>query len=251
MKQLTQYDSDFYNTYVDGSFAAARTILPAVFEIVRPKSVVDVGCGLGTWLRAAMQNGISDFLGVDGDYVERDQLRIPAENFQAHDLTKSLELGRRFDLAMTLEVAEHLPPSSAADFVASLVRLAPVVLFSAAIPLQGGTDHVNEQWPAYWAQLFRRHDYHFWDCLRMRFWQVQGMGSYYYRQNLFLIGNRDFFVSRGLEIPSHDPVPLVHPELWMRRAPLALTLTQRLPPSVRRVGRPIKKKVVRLLTAHH
>ena len=64
------------------------------------------------------------------------------------DLAQPLQIDRRFDLALSLEVAEHLPPECGSEFVQTLTDLSSVILFSAAIPFQGGTDHLNEQWPS-------------------------------------------------------------------------------------------------------
>lgn len=211
---LLPYDHRFYDRYSAGSLAAARAILPFVFQLVDHDSVVDIGCGVGTWLYASRENGATSVLGVDGPYLDRDELWIEADHFRALDLTRAFQLNHTFDLAMSLECAEHLPPEYAAIFVSSIVKLAPVVLFSAAIPGQGGTHHVNEQWPAYWAQLFREHNYHFWDCLRPRFWNMESIPAWY-RQNIFLIAHQDFFLERGMTVSAENPLSFVHPQIWM------------------------------------
>ena len=152
------YTADFFADHRDGARRSARVVVPLVLELVRARSVVDVGCGDGTWLSVFREHGVEDVRGIDGDYVDRAELQIPRERFHPHDLTRPLELGHTFDLAVSLEVAEHLPPESADDFVTSLTRHAPIVLFSAAAPYQGGQNHVNEQWPAYWAARFASAD---------------------------------------------------------------------------------------------
>jgi SAM-dependent methyltransferase len=124
-------------------------VVPTVLRLVQPEPVVDVGCGDGAWLSVFRELGVNHRFGLDGDYVDRRLLQIPQDQFSATDLSLPFRLPCTFDLAVSLEVAEHLPPQSAEDFVDSLTRLAPVVLFSAAIPLQGGTHHLNEQWPDY------------------------------------------------------------------------------------------------------
>jgi SAM-dependent methyltransferase len=213
---LMTYDHCFYDRYSAGSLAAAQAILPFVFQLVDHDAVVDIGCGVGTWLHASRENGASNILGVDGPYVDRSELWIEPEHFRALDLTRAFHLNNTFDLALTLECAEHLPAESASGFVASLVKLAPVILFSAAIPGQGGTHHVNEQWPAYWAKLFREHDYYFWDCLRPRFWNVESIPAWY-RQNAFLVAHLNFFIEREMPVPTEDPLSFVHPQIWMMR----------------------------------
>ena len=123
---MSQYDKRFYEAQQDGSLTSARKIVPIVLSLVPARSVCDVGCGVGTWLKAFEENGVADIAGVDGDYVDRQMLKIPVERFRAHDLATPLSIDRRFDLALSLEVAEHIAPSAAANFVGNLVALAPV-----------------------------------------------------------------------------------------------------------------------------
>src|ERR671925_1539421 len=142
---MTPYSPGFYEQQQEGSLRSARRVLPHLVQLVSPRSVVDVGCGVGTWLKAAMELGVEDILGLDGDYVDRAMLQIPSAQFTPVDLTRPFRLPRTFDAALSLEVAEHLPESSAVDFVESLASLSNVILFSAAIPGQMGEHHVNEQ----------------------------------------------------------------------------------------------------------
>ena len=142
------YTDHFFKDLHDGSDRSAREIIPLVFELIRPRSVIDVGCGSGTWLAVCQEFGVEDILGVDGDYVDEKILTIPKSRFSPRDLRKPFQIGRRFDLVLSLEVAEHLPAESAGSFIDSLTAHGDVVLFSAAIPHQGGMRHLNEQWPA-------------------------------------------------------------------------------------------------------
>ena len=136
---------------------AAREMLPAVLEVCPAKSIVDFGTGLGTWLKVATELGVEDVLGIDGDWVRPEQLAIPAEQFLAKSLHEEIRLGRRFDLAICLEVAEHLRPDKAELLVENIVHHSDAVLWSAAIKGQGGQNHINERNPDYWAELFRAH----------------------------------------------------------------------------------------------
>jgi hypothetical protein len=122
----TPYTPAFYGRHRDGSASSARAILPRVAEWVAPRSVVDVGCGLGTWLAAWSELGVADLVGVEGGHVPEDGLAVPCERVLVRDLERPFDLGRSFDLAMSLEVAEHLRPASAEGFVPSLAALAPV-----------------------------------------------------------------------------------------------------------------------------
>jgi SAM-dependent methyltransferase len=171
--------------------ASAGRIVPFLMELCSPTSVVDVGCGTGSWLRVFREAGVQDVLGVDGSYVDRTQLEIPQDLFLAHDLKTPLGLRRRFDLVVSLEVAEHLPPAAASTFVESLTGLGSIIVFSAAIPFQGGHGHVNEQWHDFWAAMFAERGFAAIDCLRRRFWDDPHV-AWWYAQNMLL------FVDRGV-----------------------------------------------------
>jgi SAM-dependent methyltransferase len=188
--------------------------------MVRVKSVVDVGCGVGTWLAVFRELGVTDTAGLDGDYVDRQLLQIPQDQFTATNLSSSFRLPRTFDLAVSLEVAEHLPPQAAEGFVHSLTRLAPVVMFSAAIPFQVGTGHLNEQWPDYWAALFKQHDYLPIDCIRGKIWTNDDV-EYWYAQNTLLFANAariqdDPLLCREHEKTNPQQLAMVHPKRYLQ-----------------------------------
>src|SRR5262249_43878340 len=142
-----------------GARASAEIIAPLVLQLLPVRSVVDVGCGDGNWSAAFHELGVQEILGIDGEYVRKEVLQIPVEWFQPTDLSKPFRLNRSFDLAICLEVAEHLPPEGALAFVESLTASAPAVLFSAAIPYQGGDNHINERWQDEWVSLFKQRGY--------------------------------------------------------------------------------------------
>lgn len=171
----------------------AEIILPLLFQQFKPKSVLDVGCGLGTWLKVCMDHGIDDAVGVDGDYVERELMVIGDNNFITHDLKKPFNLNRKFDLAICLEVAEHLPESSADDFVESLVKHADTILFSAAIKGQDGYKHINCQWFPYWQEKFAKYGFKFYDALRGKIWWNDEVFTWY-KQNIFIVSKNKFEV---------------------------------------------------------
>jgi hypothetical protein len=112
----------------------------------------------------------------------------------------------RYDLAVCLEVAEHLPESSAADLVRALTAFAPVVLFSAAVPGQGGVGHINEQWPAYWKGLFEQHGFYRRDPIRPRIWTNERV-HWWYRQNIFLFASRQKVEESRALADTEDKLP--------------------------------------------
>src|SRR5271154_6290276 len=112
------------------------------------------GAAWALGLKHLRRAGSRRFAALDGTYVDASKLLIDKAYFSAVDLRKPLSIDGHFDLALCLEVAEHLPVQRATNLVKTLTTAAQVVLFSAGIPGQGGTGHVNEQWPKYWRQLF-------------------------------------------------------------------------------------------------
>jgi SAM-dependent methyltransferase len=183
------YTPEFFKGQQTASEQSAREVVPLLLELTDASSVVDVGCGIGTWARVFADHAVK-VLGIDGDYVNRDQLRVPVDQFVAKDLAQPIDFAVRFDLAICLEVAEHLPSDSAESLVSSLCSLAPVVAFSAAVPGQGGVRHLNEQWPEYWAALFSQHGYVVVDCIRDKIWMNEQI-VWHYRQNMLIFVRED------------------------------------------------------------
>lgn len=195
MTTMNHYDREFFQATGDGSLRSARVVAPLVVDLVAPRSVVDFGCGVGAWLRAFDELGVSDYLGLDGEYVLARELYVPTNSIRVARLEEPPLLGRRFDLAVCLEVGEHLPDSAAMPLVNSLTQAAPVVLFSAAVPGQGGTNHVNERWPGYWREIFSRFGYHRMDPIRHRVWRNPNV-EWWYRQNIYLFASGDEIAKR-------------------------------------------------------
>jgi hypothetical protein len=184
---------------------------------VSPRSVVDFGCGLGAWLATFVVHGVDDYVGVDGPWVPRDALLFPQERLVVARLDKPLDLGRKFDLAVALEVAEHLPEHRADVFVRNIVEHAPCVLFSAAIPHQGGTDHVNEQWPDYWVEHFAAHGYAIVDGIRSLVWSNASVLPFY-RQNVVMFATPDALAAHPLlerdrKRTATAQLSIVHPDV--------------------------------------
>ena len=169
------------------NLGAPEIIVPVIMDILKPESVVDVGCGIGTFLHVFQKAGVDQILGIDGHWVDRTQLGqyIDATLFMEADLEKELSIERRFDLVISLEVAEHLAESSADTFINTLVSLGDIILFSASIPGQFGQNHLNEQWPDYWKIKFEDRGYEFHDVMRPIFWNNTSLPRWY-KQNMFV-----------------------------------------------------------------
>lgn len=206
------YTTEFYeDTASDESAEHIFANLPAILS---PASVADFGCGQGYWLGTAKDWGATELHGFDGDWVDQSQLHCPTINYQVADFSNTMPtLDRRFDMAISVEVAEHLPADKAEDFVKLLCDASDTVLFSAAIKHQGGNSHVNEQWQAYWIELFKQHGYSCFDVIRPKIWDNENV-LWWYRQNIFLfVNDKNKTINRTiLHAEQPYPVNLVHPK---------------------------------------
>jgi 2-polyprenyl-3-methyl-5-hydroxy-6-metoxy-1,4-benzoquinol methylase len=217
MKGTISYDAEFFASQKGLSYRSAQQVIPIIQSFIPINSVCDVGCGVGTWLRAFREAGVQDVFGIDGNYVDKRFLEISETAFYEADLRQPLGLNRTFDLAISLEVAEHLPESRSAGLVGDLTRLAPAVLFSAAIPRQGGTDHINEQWQSYWAAIFEQHNFVTCDVLRPLIWNNANIARWY-RQNMLLFCRSDFLPKAPRLTPRQEgglPLSVVHPQQYV------------------------------------
>ena len=222
-----RYSQDFYDYIDSGSRASARAVSALLLAEMKIDSLLDIGAGHGAWAAEWLAAGVKDVLAIDGDYVNRDQLAIPADNFRAHDLSTPLDLERKFDLVQTLEVAEHLPAGKADLFVGNLVSHGDVILFSAAVPHQGGEHHVNEQPPEYWREKLKARGFSVFDFVRPR---LAGRGEVmpWYRFNTYLYANdagqkRLSAAILATRVPDDKPLTIGGDLKWaLRRAAVRL-----------------------------
>jgi hypothetical protein len=220
-KSMKPYSREFYINRNEKTVYSANTILSIVQErIPAIHSAIDVGCGIGTWLNVLKEKGVEEILGLDGTWVDQNLLVIPQSCFKSVDLSKSvISPPLRYDLAICLEVAEHLPSEHAKEFVSYLTDLSDYVLFSAAIPYQGGRNHINEQWQHYWVDLFAAKDYHVYDFIRQIIWNNNQIPSFY-RQNIFLFSKHQISYEPQSNPTDGNwglPIDVVHPDFYQKR----------------------------------
>ena len=212
------YSTSFYERIAKKSRQSAREVVPILVDVFRPSSVVDVGCGTGSWLAVFKALGV-DVTGYEGPWIRSARLDVAEDVIIEQDVTTGISSPRTFDLVLSLETAEHLPKSAATGFVKSLVDLGSVIVFSAAVPKQGGTDHTNEEWPSGWVERFARHEFIAIDCLRPMIWTNDAV-SWWYAQNMLLFVRRD-------QLPRYEhlaqkafsavgsALPLIHPRNYL------------------------------------
>lgn len=233
------YDTQFFDSITAGSRRSAEIVLGRLAPLFEeseeragplPLSLVDIGCGTGTWARVfAERFAGAEVRGVDGAYLDPARLVIPADRFRAHDLTLPLPADRRFGLAMSLEVGEHLPAAAAPVLVRTLVDHADHVLFSAAVPGQGGEYHVNEQPLEYWRALFAEAGYVPVDCLRPALTRDRRVEPWYRYNSLLYVRATALEALpeafRAAVVPEDRPLADWRSPLWRLRC----AFLQRLP----------------------
>jgi len=220
------YPADFYQDRKAHTAHAARRLLAALPANLTRTSVADIGCGTGTWLAAALADGAKTAFGIEGNWVTTAMLDDARINFAPQDLEQRFT-GPRVDLAISLEVAEHLSPARAGSFVADLVAMAPAVLFSAAIPGQGGVGHLNEQWQSWWAAHFANHGYLAYDIVRPAIWSDEAIPAWYRQNAVLYLADA---TTLGLTPIAPDLLDRVHPAFW-NRANRELNYANALPES--------------------
>jgi 2-polyprenyl-3-methyl-5-hydroxy-6-metoxy-1,4-benzoquinol methylase len=205
---VDKYTEGYYSEISGGSTRSRDAIFKILQKHHSFKSVIDVGCGIGEWGIGIEQFGVTNYRGVDYR-VPKKKLLINPDQYAEYDLrtSKPFPFDGKFELVICVEVAEHLEERYADQIVKTLTSLGKTILFSAAIPNQGGKGHVNEQWQDYWAAKFRQYDYHP-EVIEDIRWNTEI--EVWYRQNAIVY-------SKGCPNPSliHEVKPFVHPEMFM------------------------------------
>lgn len=215
-KELSEfYGNSFYEMHKAGMKKSAEIVLDVFYKYFKPQTVIDIGCGQGAWLAAAEKLGAQLTKGIDGPWVNTRNLASKNIDFEACDFSSNLpKIDKKFELCISLEVAEHIPKEKESEFINLLCQSSDTILFSAAIKNQGGQNHINEQWQSHWINEFDSRGYICIDFLRKRLWKNQNV-EWWYRQNIFIFVKKsnidllNIFPKQELMISD-----IVHPELF-------------------------------------
>ncbi len=183
------YQSKYYDYINAGSLASARAICPIIINWFNPSSLIDIGCGAGAWCSIWKSLEVAHVIGVDGDYVQTESLLIDETSFIRQDLSQPFTIEKKFNIATSFEVAEHIPEAKAEIFIDNITQCADIVIFSAATPGQGGEFHVNEQPLQYWKSKFEKRGYRCFDPLRKKIYQNKSIEPWYRYNTLVYIKN--------------------------------------------------------------
>lgn len=199
---MSIYDNNFYENIDQGALRSARIIVPEIIKIFNPKNVIDIGCGTGAWLSAFVENGVYEILGIDGEY-NTFAPSILKDNYISHDLSNPLVVDKKYDLAITFEVAEHIDESFADIFVSNLCSCSDNIVWSAAVPGQRGLNHVNEQWPSYWISKFTKLGFSCNGSFRFKFWFNNEIETWY-KQNILLFSKSIIWSEEVRDLIHHN-----------------------------------------------
>jgi methyltransferase family protein len=248
MKLSDHYDSGFYQAQMDGSYQSGLELLSFLFSLYKPQSVIDIGCGRGAWLKAAKNLGAADIHGVDGPWLKQEDMLDDQIKFIDANMESTIPLSRRYDLAISLEVAEHLSSSAAPKIVSTLCDASDLVLFGAAVPCQGGENHINEQRQSYWVKLFCEQNFSPIDLVRPALWSNKLVSPWYKQNTLLYVRDSREDLKRLLQpgaiaYPIYD---IIHPDMFEKRV---VSLRGKLEkPSLQLTGSVIKCYLSNLLS---
>lgn len=206
----------FKKKQLKSSFDSAKRILPWLLDQLQPRSILDVGCGIGCWLKICNKNGIK-IKGIEHPSLEKVVLREIEPFVDFYDLEVNFPNIEKYDVCLCLEVAEHLPEFHADKLVSFLVSSSDAILFSAAIPnrvseqtpLPFSGFHKNEQWQSYWIYKFRQYEYQPYE-IRHLFWDDDSV-AHWYKQSIFL------FMKNNPQLNVAKIYNLVHPHQYLTK----------------------------------
>ena len=243
MTPASAYDQAFYDEQFAGSLSSARVVVARLAERWCPRSVIDLGCGRGAWLAPWADFGTTRLCGIDGPWNTGAAMAHPDIELRTANLEQPLPADERFDLAMSIEVVEHLSPQAGDAVIDSLSRLADAVLFSAAFPGQGGVHHVNERYHSHWGARFRERGFRVFDAVRPAVWSDERLMPWH-RANVFLFA-RDGHPLAGTgwpEIADLAWMDCVHPWLYERSRAGAIGFGEHLRELLPSLGRALRRR---------
>lgn len=218
---LHLYDDRFFD-YIDiGAYRSAAVVIAEFNEMLPVRSVLDVGCGRGVWLAEWIRQGVADAHGVEGASIAVSRLAVSRERISKYDISRPFDLERRFDLIVCLEVAEHIPEERADKLLDNLVRHGDQILFSAAVPGQGGANHFNERPLEYWREKFAARGYRCFDPIRRRILEDRKVEPWYRYNTLFYakegtVGALPEIIG-STETVTGNPIRELSPLIWRVR----------------------------------
>lgn len=203
------YSREYYSNHDQGSYDSAITILSRLSAYVNPQSVIDIGCGSGTWCKAAMNVWGIVALGIDQHSYEDCNMHIPESQYLQNDIRSRVH-GYHADLVICVEVIEHIDEEYEDTVLDNICAMSNTILFSGALPFQGGTGHVNEKPYSYWVEKFNRRGFYLDERIRHDIWDDARV-AIWYRNNIMLL-HKNTNKNRMM----HQHLDIIHPHMLER-----------------------------------
>ena len=180
---------------IPNNLSSAKEIVPLLFQAIKPSSVIDVGCGTGVWISECKRNGADRIQGIDGEWVLPNKLFINEDELEIYDFENTDKEPQcvnsdHYDMAICLEMAEHVSRAKADYVIDVLTKAADVIYFSAATPYSGGMHHVNECWQSYWISKFKKRGFLAIDYIRPKVWNNKKV-CYFYAEESFIFVKKE------------------------------------------------------------
>lgn len=137
------YSRDFHKSIENDEYPQAVRLASYIKNYMRPSKFIDFGCSTGLYLRE-MQIQIPELESVGYEFSKDAVDMALCKNVIEFDLTKKLDIDKKENtLGLCLEVLEHIDDSNWLPVLKNLSSLCDTIIFSAAVPGQGGTGHIN------------------------------------------------------------------------------------------------------------
>jgi hypothetical protein len=212
-----KYNDEDFKWWTSPAKNSANQIVPYILEHFPVCSVLDIGCAEGVWLSKFKDFGVQKILGLDGPWVNTESLHIPVSCFRNVNLASYCHDPKdKFDLSICLEVAEHLDENASDRLISNLTVSSNLILFSAAVPEQGGQNHVNEQPPFYWKEKFAERGFKQFDLIRAGFWDNENV-AWWYRQNIMIYSKNCISESFYNQYTDFHGFHIIHPTAFAEK----------------------------------
>lgn len=203
------YSKDYYSIHDENSYKSATVILNQLSNYISPSSIIDWGCGSGTWCKAAIEIWNVSIIGIDQHDFDGYQMYISQSNYRKEDIRKEIWVNK-VELAICVEVIEHIDEYYEDAVIDNICSCSDTILFSGALPFQGGTGHINEKPYSYWVKKFRERGYNLDDRIRRDIWDNSDV-EIWYRNNIMLLKK-----VKTIKIQEQYPLDIIHPDMLYR-----------------------------------
>ncbi len=189
MRKSKLYKPKFYASVTLRAQTTAEIVTELISSTFTISSFIDIGCGDGLWSRKMLEKCDNKIKGyaIDLPGVRPKELQQVASDIQFIELNLNSNPyipERQFDLAFCTEVLEHLEEHAALLLLNSIAANCDLLVFSAAVPGQGGTGHINEHPQEYWDSQLQKRGFRPFDVIRPAIIELEVPS--YYKNNLIL-----------------------------------------------------------------